>query len=443
VAECDIVDTMPIKQRNITKTNNAGFLSQYKIGSGGLTNYGSSFIAITRSSDLSSINTSSGTDGRFRPCAHDQSLASYYDVPLGLTLTATGSNVSFFPNSNLPVRVGPTSVSLPSPLSASQWEALDAQALAAMLPSASSGLSIINAVYELKDFRHLAQAIWDRNGVIAKVLGVSSLKFSELMKHPLRELSSAYLNYSFAWRPLVSDVQAVYNALLNTERRLKDIWNRQDKPQTRHYTWILDNTQDNEWSDLSAPAFVANNNLIGSDGRKSNLVIRSRERWVQTPVYHATVRFTYKVPGALDEAARFRGWLDAFGVRLDPSIIWNAIPFSFIIDWIADVGGYLRRFSSDNLGLQVSIEDFCSSTRFHKLGESYLSAIADSTPIINPLLRTYSPGNFLCSQFDKISYDRRTGIPNLHTAVALSPLSYKEVSLGAALLTSGGRRPQQ
>jgi hypothetical protein len=53
-----------------------------------------------------------------------------------------------------------------------------------------------------------------------------------------------------------------------------------------------------------------------------------------------------------------RALLDAFGVMWDPAIIWNAIPFSFVLDWIWDVSEWLGKWARPNLPVQLRIMDF-------------------------------------------------------------------------------------
>jgi hypothetical protein len=310
-----------------------------------------------------------------------------------------------------------------------------------MMPSAASGFSLVNFVYELKDFRRLAQAFWNRRRIIQNLIGLDESGFrTQIANHPIKSLSKAYLNYSFAWRPLVSDLLSIYRALVSTEARLREIWRRQNTPQTRHYKTVLDNTANYDWTAYSAD--IAWNGATfyydPSSPTEIRPVMRMHARYEEIPVYHATMRYTYSCPGVLDTLAKLRGWLDAFGVRLDASIIWNAIPFSFIIDWVVDVGGFLRRFSEDNLGLQVVIEDFCSSVSSKIIKETDVSIRRKNT---STGVTTYGD-SITVSRVKLRRYERRVGIPNLYSALVTSGLSIREASLGSALIVSGGGHPR-
>jgi hypothetical protein len=386
-----------------------------------------------------SFTGSSGKDGRFRPCLHTRTRQDIFEPPLDVVLKAPDNSTqtrcrwrpelaaAFFAAQSTPT----PAITIPS-LSNPLWSSLDTQAMVAMTPSAKTGLSLVNFVLELKDFRRLAQAFHNRTGILAETLGVSKLELKTLLRHPIRELSSAYLNYSFNWRPFVSDLLKIYSALASTQKRLQEIWRRQNKPQTRHYRWVIDNNLTTDWSSLAQGSQLNNVNVQPGDGSHHRLVVKTRYRYVDVPVYRATMRYTYSCPGALTIMSKINGWLDAFGVKLDASIIWNAIPFSFVVDWLVDVSGFLRRFSIDNLGLQVQIEDFCSSQKFYYLWEAY--AVAQSSS--NGLLPFVDGDRLLLTQQMIDSYERRCGLPNLRSALITSGLSNSEATLGFALLNS-------
>ena len=51
------------------------------------------------------------------------------------------------------------------------------------------------------------------------------------------------------------------------------------------------------------------------------------------------------------------GYLDSLGFELNPRIIWDAIPFSFVIDWFFGVGNWLNRFKIDTVELPIQLVD--------------------------------------------------------------------------------------
>jgi len=437
-----------IKQRTIPLDSEETAQFEYGYSPNGPFSYhsyycGSKIPAIYGTRTNERLEGFSGVDGRFRPCDHTLTSVTYADediIPQNV-YSNTRFRVPSERNKALMASFGASAV-IPEGFHTSdeEWAQLDAEALAHMLPSMANGFSILNFFYELKDFRRLADAF------LKKKNRFKTLVFGDDLQDALRHdksigqktisvLSKAYLNYSFAWKPLVSDLLDIYDNLQTVDDRLKEIYKRAGKPQTRHYSRDLtDLEDDNEgiWEGNSKMgATPVNDN--GSPWAPNRLYYRSKFRYLERPSYHATCRYTYQVPGVLDDRAKLKGWLDAFGARPDPSIIWNAVPFTFLIDYVVNVGGYLRRFSSDNLKLHTTIEDFCSSQKSVVLRDYGWSHQHGGSPKGQP--------TWFGSKLTK-SYQRRTVIPNLYGAVTTTGISAREASIGAALLGSGGLRPR-
>jgi hypothetical protein len=313
-----------------------------------------------------------------------------------------------------------------------------------MLPSLYSGFSLVNFLLELKDFRRLAGAIVKRTNVLKALLGQREFEsWAKLFREggTLKEASrvlgktvaNVHLQYSFGWKPLVSDIQKLYKQLTTVNSRLDEIWKRQNQPQTRHFKWeLLPKGSDEVWSGWSVGTAVSgvnpsfNYSYPNSGSAAVVMRTRTRYRYIVRPIYHATLRYSYSCPGALDARAKTRGWLDALGVRADPSIVWNAIPFSFLVDWIVDVSGFLRRFSVDNLGLSVRCEDFASSVKFHYMiqREAYVTWGPHQT------------NSQMILEEEGLHYERRVGIPDIGAALKVAGMDSDKASLAASLLRS-------
>lgn len=328
-------------------------------------------------------------------------------------------------------------------LAPSEWEALNREALQNMLPSVSDGFSLVNFLIELKDFRKLWASFMERKGRISTILTGSSAYGGDLdkalRKRTVSQMSSSYLNYSFAWAPFVQDIQTMWDKAWSVDQKLADIWKRASTPQTRHFTKQVysNDLNGSEKFVLGAPLSPDVYDFASPYTAQTAYIAR-RERWLEAGVYHATIRYTYKVPGVLGARNTIKGYMDALGVRLDPSIIWNAIPLSFLLDWVVNVGGFLRRFSVDNLGLVTTIEDFCASFKSETVvdiavGQLNAQEAGDPDIYLNPARLTQA--GFITSKY----YDRRTDLTGLFSAMSTSNLNTRELSLGAALVGSRAR----
>lgn len=82
--------------------------------------------------------------------------------------------------------------------------------------------------------------------------------------------------------------------------------------------------------------------------------------WAGTARKSVTAHVAYK-PAALAAMSTFerslKAILDSLGFELNPGIVWEAIPFSFVVDWFFDVGGFLNRYKFDTLELPIFMVD--------------------------------------------------------------------------------------
>jgi hypothetical protein len=149
--------------------------------------------------------------------------------------------------------------------------------------------------------------------------------------------------------------------------------------------------------------------------------------------YYATLLMRYSIPEMGEIELKIRAFLDVLGVRLDPAIIWNAIPFSFVVDWVVDVGSFLRSLSLDNLGIRTEIIDFSHSVKSVITRKRRLTCYADLAPKY-PLFGT--PLDVM--SVVKTRYERARTIPSQH-AITTSGVSLGEAVLGTALVLANRR----
>jgi hypothetical protein len=327
-------------------------------------------------------------------------------------------------------------------LSEAEWSSLNAEALQNMLPAVSDGFSLVNFLIELKDFRKLWSSFMERKGRLSTIVTGSSSYGGDLgkalKKRTVSQVSGSYLNYSFAWAPFVQDIQTMWQKAWSVDQKLADIWKRASTPQTRHFTRQV-YTNDLNGSEKFVRGAPLDAGVVDPNPpyTASAAYWYRRERRLEAGVYHATMRYTYKVPGVLGARNTIKGYMDALGVRLDPSIIWNAIPLSFLLDWVVNVGGFLRRFSVDNLGLVTTIEDFCSSWKSETVVDVAVGHLST--------WETADPDNLNQSRLSQIGfitdkyYERRTDLPGLFNALSTSNLNVRKAALGAALVGSRAR----
>jgi hypothetical protein len=119
--------------------------------------------------------------------------------------------------------------------------------------------------------------------------------------------------------------------------------------------------------------------------------------------------------------------LDYLGINLNPAIIWNAIPWSFVVDWVAGVGPYLDQLRVENMAPQINIRRALWS-----VSRKRVITVSKGTRVSNPTYHTLLTRNRLPA-VTQTAYRRQLFMPSI-SSIQSSGLTPKEFSLGAALV---------
>jgi hypothetical protein len=150
-------------------------------------------------------------------------------------------------------------------------------------------------------------------------------------------LAGARLNYKFGWKPTIGDLQALLDGLLEFRGAIAKF---------KYGTGQI----------ISARKTILNDTVV-----KTGNVLQDAN---SHRVWHAEVQrkahgyLVYKplpmaVVGEWDET--LRAILDTVGFELNPRIVWDKIPFTFVVDWFLNVGEWLESFKHDALELPISV----------------------------------------------------------------------------------------
>lgn len=246
------------------------------------------------------------------------------------------------------------------------------RALRAALPD-NPEISSLNFIWELKDFRNLSEGIKDlgqclryghpssigqlleefarKYGLTAKNFRsrlqlISPSKFNKMnerAKQIARLFSlwaDAHLTWSFALAPLANDL-ATYEAMLHSMKESSREAKKKSNVLTRRESASASSSSD--WSEISGY-------LVGR-GTYYRIRIDMRRK----VSIKATV--TEKLDGIIGS---LNSNISRMGLALQPSVIFNAIPLSFLADYISNVGDIIESFDQYTGNFMVS-QLHCSS----------------------------------------------------------------------------------
>jgi hypothetical protein len=192
-------------------------------------------------------------------------------------------------------------------------DSFGATAYSRMKPAQPS-FNALNAIYELKDIPMMLEQRFHKNN--------------------LKNIGSYYLALKFGWEPLLRDVQNFVKTQLDAQKRLKQLMRDNGKP-VRRSIQLRD-------LDVQNPVGPKNGYPSWYPILTTYYYRKQPTGTVQSGVRDrvwANARFRYWLPdGPRDIAWKRRMIASIFGLNPSPSMVYNAIPWSWLVDWFSNVG---------------------------------------------------------------------------------------------------------
>jgi hypothetical protein len=189
--------------------------------------------------------------------------------------------------------------------------------------------------------------------------GLPSLIGLQLLKsrsNRIRNLGSEYLNIEFGWKPLVNDVKKMVSSVLRANETIAQYQRDSGRKVRRKFQFDEEKGTRVESIKSSVRPAVLSNYVDGF----LPLFSEQRGQLVETTSFYRKVWFSgaysYWLPqgdSVLSELARVEALGNKIlGTRLTPEVLWELAPWSWLSDWVMNVGVNISNFSSfsnDNL----------------------------------------------------------------------------------------------
>jgi hypothetical protein len=302
--------------------------------------------------------------------------------------------------------------------------ALQQAALQSVMPVIKAELSLVNTLIELKDVKTLLHSA---NTLIDELILPLLLKlrhgravYGNTLSGLLRAVSDSYLQYKFNIAPALSDIAGLQRAMSKVEKRLRTLINESLELQAKHFKYRWREHPNN--TTTSAEYQLSGGNYYPA----INGCVSKTEVFNDSSEFNVTVRYQYDWPVLRGWHAGLLALLDSVGVNLNPQIVWNAIPWSFVVDWVANVGHFLSQFTIHNIEPKINIRNYCWSIKRRRV--FYSNLIVGKNPIGLP----YWPSGISMPTVTETAYRRVVTWPS-YSWIQTSGLSPTEVTLGAAL----------
>lgn len=183
----------------------------------------------------------------------------------------------------------------------------------------------------------------NRYAVSTPVMVVELLEMATLFKLCFNNLvalgGSSYLNYNFGWRPLLEDVKTLAKTTKIIESRIREFNSLIKKGGLRRRIDLFEASW--EWT----------GNLVYLDTSYAQRLKGRLHRKFHTEV-HGTLRW-FPVDDTIIPTDGLEQFNKAFDYvfdtdSLDPNTVWEAIPFSWLIDYFVSIGPTLEAWNALN-----------------------------------------------------------------------------------------------
>lgn len=208
-------------------------------------------------------------------------------------------------------------------------------------------VSIANFLYELKDFEPVLKNLSKARKILAN-------QNSRRVKNIPSIANSTFLSYNFAWAPFLSDLVKFTQVLDRVHSRLDWLRRNRKKPVSVHYK----NEKLAEFSPGSPELVVAHDYPDYTGWIHERRYLESQGGAAS---FVASAVLYQDLLGLDDAWADFRATLAALGLNNPAKIVWNAIPLSFMLDWIFPVNGFLGRLAVNPFSGKWDIYNVCHS----------------------------------------------------------------------------------
>ena len=154
-----------------------------------------------------------------------------------------------------------------------------------------------------------------------------------------RNLAGLHLNYKFGWKPTIGDIKAAISGVVAVKEKLEAFQAAVGKILQAHTT------------------IEKSSNTVSGSYRIPGSALVSYKATVKRECVGFIAYKPQPLPALNSLHKSILSFLDVLGFELNPRIIWDALPFTFVVDWFFGVGNVLGRFKIDALELPILLVD--------------------------------------------------------------------------------------
>lgn len=184
-----------------------------------------------------------------------------------------------------------------------------------------------------------------------------------------------YLNVEFGWKPILSDLQKILFLKDHLATRIAQLKRDNGKPIRRQVTLVNIEDSDVTEYDTENPfyPYVHPFYHVNGTGKASSVVTSTRKDWF-------VGKFRYYIPDINMPEFPSRITPAFLGLNPSPSLVWELTPWSWLIDYFANVGDVLSNMSDNAAENLVAEYGYIMSAVEHTTYSTQKGTINTSSP---------------------------------------------------------------
>lgn len=176
-----------------------------------------------------------------------------------------------------------------------------------------------------------------------------------------RALSDHWLNTQFGWLPFVNDLRKFYKAF-KLSRTLYENMRRDNGRWLKKGGTVLEDTSSEVVKTMTStghwPALPTALMAPGATGSYTLTDVLYKRIWFEA-------RFRYYIPDLGSSYWNMRAHAALFGLKPNPAVIWELIPWSWLVDWCSNAGDVMANFDTNLAENLVAKYAFVMGTTEH------------------------------------------------------------------------------
>jgi hypothetical protein len=157
----------------------------------------------------------------------------------------------------------------------------------------------------------------------------------------IKSIADAYLAIQFGWKPLLADINSWIKSIVELDKQFQFLIRNNGKPVRRRVNLLDESTSGQLY--FTGNIGITRNTYVDWPGRSARV-----SSWglrvlfeKQTKVW-ASGEFMFflgdvTLPGT---ESRIKGRL--LGLKVSPSVVWEAVPWSWLVDWLTNAGDVIN-----------------------------------------------------------------------------------------------------